>query len=315
MHRGYFRTFLLVAIALPVSSHAAQQLIPAGSLVRCTISEPKLSSKTTEVGDPVLCQISRVNLAGRSVLPYDSYLVGQFKEYKDPGHLVGKGWMELDFDRIVIQPDINIPVDAKVIDVPGYSVDKHGRILGKGHAVRDTVAWSIPILWPIDLINLPRRGPRPVLKQETRLTLKIMDDFLVPGMPQVPTDSDGLSRRRPMAYTEPQTYAPPMRYSPPAVNAPERRALITALPPPPAPQRVMVPASTQLTVLAMRDGYTALAVNYWFEHGTQIRYVDANGASYVFPIEELDLTKTVEINRHRGVDFVVRVNGYSRYGY
>lgn len=310
MFRGYFRSFLLVAIALPGSSYAAQQLIPAGSLVRCTISDPKLSSKTAEVGDPVLCQISHVNLAGRSVLPYDSYLVGQFKAYKDPGHLVGKGWMELEFDRIVIEPDMNIPIDARVVDVPGYIVDKQGRIMGKGHAVRDTVTWMIPILWPIDLINLPRRGPRPVLKQETRLTLKIMDDISVPIFQTSQPDADGLSRRSSMTYSEPQTYAPPMAYTPPMVNAPPRRQLITAIQPPPSPQPVMQPASQVLTVLAMRDGYTALATDYWFENGSQIHYVDANGASYVLPIEQLDLTKTVEINRHRGVDFVIRLNGY-----
>ena len=40
--------------------------------------------------------------------------------------------------------------------------------------------WMIPVLWPIDLINLPRRGPRPTLKAETKLTLRVMDDFGIP---------------------------------------------------------------------------------------------------------------------------------------
>ena len=40
--------------------------------------------------------------------------------------------------------------------------------------------WLIPVLWPIDLINLPRRGPRPVLKPESKLTLKVLDDFGIP---------------------------------------------------------------------------------------------------------------------------------------
>jgi hypothetical protein len=168
------------------------------------MSEPRFSSKTATIGDPVLCQVSHVELYGRSTLPYGSYMVGRFEDYKDPGHFVGKGWMELRFDRMVVQPDTVIPISARVVNVPGYSVDREGRILGKGHPVRDIVEWSIPILWPIDLINLPRRGPRPTLKGETRLTLKVMDDLGVPenqGV-QPQQDSSGLWRR-PSAYDAP----------------------------------------------------------------------------------------------------------------
>src|SRR5579872_3796172 len=105
---------LALLLAAPLSSYAAEQLIPAGSLISCTLSEPKLNSKTTAIGDPVLCQLGHSERYGRSVLPYGSYLVGRFEDYKDPGHLVGKGWMELRFDRMVIEPDTIIPVDAKI---------------------------------------------------------------------------------------------------------------------------------------------------------------------------------------------------------
>ena len=112
--------------------------------------------------------------------------------------------MELKFDRMVIQPDTVIPVDAKVVYVKGYNVDKQGRILGKGHAVRDTLEWMVPVLWPIDLINLPRRGPRPTLKEETRLELKIMDDIGVPlpGNNGYAYGQPGLARRAPTAYDQ-----------------------------------------------------------------------------------------------------------------
>jgi hypothetical protein len=221
---------LSLLFALPALAHAGERLIPAGSLVNCTIAEPKINSKTTAVGDPVLCQMGHSERYGRSVLPYNSYLVGRFEDYKDPGHLVGKGWMELVFDRMVIQPDTVIPVDAKVVDVPGYVVDKQGRILGKGHAVRDTITWMIPVLWPIDLINLPRRGPRPTLKQETRLTLKVMDDLAVPQFEPPQRDPYGLTQRPPNAYNEPapaptQEQAPDPQYAqapePPPMPAPD----------------------------------------------------------------------------------------------
>jgi hypothetical protein len=116
--------------------------------------------------------------------------------------------MELKFDHMVIEPDTVIPVEARVVAVPGYTVDRYGRILGKGHETRDIVEWSIPILWPIDLIELPRRGPRPTLKEETRLTLKIMDDIGVPErqQEQYPDDTPRL-QHRPSAY-QPTAYQP-----------------------------------------------------------------------------------------------------------
>lgn len=197
---------LMLLLAAPLTGFAEEQLIPAGSLFSCTMSEPRLSSKTANVGDPVLCKVGHVELYGRSTLPYGSYMVGRFEDYKDPGHFVGKGWMELKFDHMVIPPDTIIPVEARVVAVPGYNVDRYGRILGKGHATRDTIEWMIPILWPIDLINLPRRGPRPTLKVETRLTLKVMDDFGVPEREPPQEVSPGL-QRRPSDY-QPSDYQP-----------------------------------------------------------------------------------------------------------
>jgi hypothetical protein len=303
--KGNFSALLpLLVLAAPLTGFAAEQLIPAGSLVQCTVSEPKLSSKTTDIGDPVLCQVSHVELYGRSVFPYGSYLVGRFEEYKDPGHFVGKGWMELKFERMVIPPDQVIPVAAKVVYVPKFQVDKQGRIHGNGHPVRDIVEWSIPVLWPIDLLNLPRRGPRPELKAETRLTLKIMDDLGVPlrqaaytpqpytqQQPYNPPNSYGFSQRAPMSYTPPPAAPPPM----PQIT-------YNYVPPPPPPP--------QMTVLMLRDGNGRLANEYWFEGGVQVRYIGPNGYPVVIPIESLDLPATVEANRRRGVAFTIRAASY-----
>jgi len=217
-------------LSTPLIASAGERLIPAGSLIGCTVSEPKINSKTMAIGDPVLCQVSAAERYGRSMLPYNSYLEGRFEDYKDPGHFVGKGWMELKFDRMVIEPDSVIPIDARVVDVPGYRVDQYGRILGKGHAVRDTVTWLIPILWPIDLINLPRRGPRPTLKEETRLTLKVMDDLSVPDANPLQQDPSGLYRR-PTADN-----APPPEAAPEPAPAPAEMAYDQSAPAPdPAP--------------------------------------------------------------------------------
>ena len=197
---------LLLAPAL--FADTGQRLIPAGSLVSCTSGDARISSKTTAVGDPVLCKVE--HRRGDFMLPYGSYLGGEFAEFKDPGHFVGKGWMELSFDRLYVG-DTVIPINAKVVDVPGYKIDAQGRVLGKGHAVRDTILWMIPVLWPIDLINLPRRGPRPTLKQETALTLRVMEDIQVPVVPAPQRDPYGLYQRSPNSYAPqppPPTQAP-----------------------------------------------------------------------------------------------------------
>ncbi|MFL6414088.1 MAG: hypothetical protein ACJ74Y_00220 [Bryobacteraceae bacterium] len=295
----------------PLVHVSAEQLIPAGSLIQCTVAEPKLSSKTADIGDPVLCQVSRVELYGRSVLPYGSYLVGRFEEYKDPGHFVGKGWMELRFERMVIPPDRILPVAAKVVYAPKYDVDKLGKIHGNGHPVKDTIEWMIPVLWPIDLINLPRRGPRPQLKAETRLTLKIMDDLGVPtpaqsvsgnyGYPQAapPQDPYGFSQRPPATYYAPQA-AP---YAPQAAPAPRPYTPMVA----PRPAFV---APRIATVLMLRDGYGQFAVDYWYDPRGQIGFLAMDGASVEIPANELDFARTVEVNRLRGVSFNLRGASY-----
>lgn len=246
-----FRFISLLCLSLPVAAYAADQLIPAGSLLTCSVSEGRISSKTTAIGDPVLCTLNPVEKYGRSVLPYGSYMEGRFEDYRDPGHFVGKGWMQLTFDRMIIGNRV-LPVSAKVVQVPKYRVDQQGRILGNGHPVRDTIEWLIPVLWPIDLINLPRRGPRPVLKPETRLTLEVMDDLGIPDLePQYPQQQQAAMIERqppPQQQQAPVIYqnfqqapapAPAQQvvyeqpyYAPPIVVRPR---VIYGYPPPPPP--------------------------------------------------------------------------------
>ena len=192
----------------------AEQLIPAGSTMQCMVSD-KISSKVMHVGDPVLCTLGHSEMYGRSVFPYGAYLEGRFEEYKDPGHFIGKGWMELKFDRMIVGNDTVIPISSRVVaDSAKYPVDAEGRIHGTGHPVRDTVEWMIPILWPIDLINLPRRGPYPTLKPETRLTVKILDDFGIPTKSEVQHQPEMISKYN---YADP-TPAPIVREAPPQLQ-------------------------------------------------------------------------------------------------
>jgi len=214
-------------LVLPASLVArAEQLIPAGSIMQCMVSQPRLSSKTEHIGDPVLCQVSHSEMYGRSVFPYGSYLVGRFEDYKAPGHFVGKGWIELKFDRMVVGNDTVIPLSTRVVATSAkYPVDRDGKIHGTGHPTRDAIEWMIPVLWPIDLINLPRRGPYPELKPETRLTVMVLDDFGIPTKSEVqhqpemiskynyadPTPAQApapIERQQPVAQPVQQSYAP-----------------------------------------------------------------------------------------------------------
>jgi hypothetical protein len=224
------RIIATILCLLPVPLAAgAEQLVPAGSVMQCIVSD-KVSSKTTNVGDPVLCMVSHSEMYGRSTFPYGSYLVGHFEEYKDPGHFVGKGWMELKFDRMVMGNDTQVPINARVIATSQKNaVDRDGRIHGTGHAVRDTVEWMVPVLWPIDLINLPRRGPTPVLKPETRLTLKLLDDVGLPTKQEVQHQPELVSR---FNYSDP-TPAPVEQDAAPIERAYSQQA---AAPPQSYPQ-------------------------------------------------------------------------------
>jgi hypothetical protein len=173
---------LVSALALLVFAlgvHAQDLLVPAGTLLQCTMEEPNFSSATASVGDPVLCHLKSFQEFGHTVFPRGSMLAGHLEDEKDPGHFVGKGYLKLTFDRVIV-PTGDIPLPAKVIQAKGYKVDKQGDIKGKGHAKRDVVEWMIPPLWPWKVVSLPARGPRPTLKGEEPMQLRLMDDIVVP---------------------------------------------------------------------------------------------------------------------------------------
>ncbi len=296
--------------ATTFSTSTVAELIPAGALIQCVISEPKLSSKTEALGDPIVCQMSHAGRFGRSVLPSGN-VVGRFEEYKDPGHLVGKGWMELKFDRIVIEPNTVIPIDAKVVDVSGYGVDREGRILGKGHAKRDTVEWMIPVLWPIDAINLARSGPKPTLKPETRLTLKIMDDFIVSGSgPSDPGPSD-VPRRLPSAYTPRPTDT---NLTPYPVAAANHSLTLVSSPsvslaqsePCGAPVASSGSNRQNAITLIFTDGRPPMQIHNYMATSTGL-YVLMDGNRCPIPVSQIDVEATERVNRDAGVDFHVPV--------
>jgi hypothetical protein len=172
------RAFLALAL-FASHMHAKDLTLRAGELLLCTLDEPNFSSAVAEVGVPTICYLGQIREFGHAAFPRGSYLTGRLADYRDPGHFVGKGWLNLQFDRLIL-PDTELPVSTRIVFVRGFNVDAGGRIQGHGHPTRDAIFWSIPIFWPVDLIRLPARGPRPQLQGEVPITLRLLDDVTLP---------------------------------------------------------------------------------------------------------------------------------------
>ena len=179
-------------------------LVPAGTLLECTLNEPDFSSATATVGDPVVCHLRAQQEFGRVLFPRGSMLGGHLEAEKEPGHFFGKGYLKITFDRVIL-PYGDLPVPAKVIQARGFKVDKKGDIDGKGHAKRDVAEWMIPLLWPWKVVSLPMRGPRPTLKGEESLELRLMDDISIPATmaygPMKPDRPPYASSAQPSTFT------------------------------------------------------------------------------------------------------------------
>ena len=129
-----FSLFVVVVLCLPkvVIAQTKESVVPAGTLLQCTLDEPRFSSETAQVGDPVVCHVSSLGMFGRPIFPRGAYLSGRFEDFHDPGHFFGKGWLKLEFESLTL-PGGTFPVSAKVVSVPHYRVDAEGNIRGRGH--------------------------------------------------------------------------------------------------------------------------------------------------------------------------------------
>ncbi len=180
MNKAVGYAFLGLVFAGAQSNLGAKEVpVAAGNLLQCTLDEPNLSSRTVKVGDPIVCYARPLREFGCSVFPRGAQLSGRFAEYRDPGRFIGKGWIRLEFDRLIL-PEGVAPISARLVSVHGFHVDVDGKILGRGHRKRDAAEWAIPVLWPEKILTLPLRGPRPTLKGERVLTLRLLDDVRLP---------------------------------------------------------------------------------------------------------------------------------------
>ena len=298
------RVTLLLLFVLCVSAAFAQQtrdeLIPAGTLLQCTLSEPNFSSKTAALGDPVLCHLGSLAAFGHPLFPRGAELSGHLQDYKNPGHFVGKGWMDLEFDRIVLPGGITVPLAAKVISAPHLKVDAEGKIHGRGHPTRDAVEWMIPILWPIKVLTLPARGPYPALKGETRVSLRLMEDVQVelPASARVKVPAPPWAQTGSYRLPSDGVYRPAVQeYQASILPSPHASAVSL--------ENTLDDSRDQLTVIVLRGGTAFVARNYWLSGG-EMHCLSDQGDERLIALEKIDLSQTVLLNRERKVDFVLR---------
>lgn len=298
------RMSLLVLLVLCVSAAFAQptrdEVIPAGTLLTCTLSEPNFSSKTAAIGDPVLCHLGSMAAFGHPLFPRGAELGGHLQDYRNPGHFVGKGWLDMEFDRLVLPGGVILPLAAKVISAPHLKVDAEGKIHGGGHPKRDAVEWMLPPLWPIKVLTLPARGPYPALKGETRVSLRLMEDVQV----ELPATARVTVPAPPWAETGAYRLPADGVYRP---SAEDYRASVV-----PSPHASAVSfrpklndEADPLTVIVLRGGAALVAREYWLAAG-EMHCVPENGHEELIALEKIDIEQTVLLNRERHIDFVLR---------
>jgi len=294
----------LVVISLSLGASARDVVLPAGTLLQCTLNEPNFSSATVDVGDPVLCHLRGITEFGQQAFPRGSYLVGHLEAAKDPGHFWGKGYLKLQFDRIGV-PTGDLPLEAKVIATRGYKVDKQGKIDGKGHPVRDVVEWMIPPLWPWKVIMLPARGPRPTLKGETVLSMRLMDDVQIPQVAQTYGPSWHFFGRpqsqsyQPSIYddSKPQLMMRNASVTNNSQGVPQASyASLVTRTITPAP----VSAAPGMPVFVLTNG-TILSVSGYGYTDSRITYSLVGGGTGVISTDDVDWSTTTRLNAQRGV--------------
>lgn len=261
-------------------------LVPAGTLLQCTLNEPNFSSATATVGDPVVCHLRAQQEFGRSLFPRGSMLGGHLEAEKEPGHFWGKGYLKITFDRVIL-PYGDLPVPAKVIQAQGFKVDKKGDIDGKGHPKRDVVEWMIPLLWPWKVVSLPMRGPRPTLKGEESLELRLMDDISIPvTIAYGPFKPD----RPPYASSaQPSTFTGGMNIAEPAVDK-----KIASGESPAATADWKLPIRCKILVLKSNETFTLCKYR---RDGDVLMFEQLDGSRVIVDMDLVDWRKTTEKNQ------------------
>jgi hypothetical protein len=167
-----------------------------------------------------------------------------------------------------------------------------------------------PPLWPWKVIMLPARGPRPTLKGETALTLRLMDDIDIPQVAQ--TYGPGWHffgephnesfNGAPVSDVRPQLA---VRQLAPAGGPASAQASYADY----VTRNVALPAGVAsapgMPVFVLNNG-AVLAVSGYGYSDSRISYTLAAGGSGVISTNDVDWSTTTRLNARRGVRVTLR---------
>jgi hypothetical protein len=174
----------------------------------------------------------------------------------------------------------------------------------------------IPPLWPWKVIMLPARGPRPALKGETALSLRLMDDVDIPQVAQTygpswhffgryQNDSfhDGNASVqmqlsvRPVGLVSESYDADGPAMQPASQNLPQASYASLATR---SLQPTQAGAAPGMPVFVLTNG-TVLSVSGYGYTDSRISYSLIGGGSGVISTDEVDWATTTRLNAQRGV--------------
>ena len=184
-----------------------------------------------------------------------------------------------------------------------------------------------PPLWPWKVLTLPARGPRPTLKGEETLTLRLMEDVTVPRLAAASWPDWRPPRPQASASSTSEPYAAssykgrslfrPLRYASPSypaiTNTSENGNYVL-----PDPEQVSQASSvevhqakaSQLTLLALKTEVIYAVIQYWVD-GDHLSYLRPSGASGDLSLDELDWARTTQLNSERGVNVTLRTKPHT----
>jgi hypothetical protein len=243
---------------------------------------------------------------GRPAFPRGSYLAGHLEAAKQPGHFIGKGYLNIVFDHIGL-PNTDSEFDGRIVAAQGQRIDNQGDILGHGHAKRDVIEWMIPPLWPWKVVTLPARGPQPKLKSEQLITLKVMQDVELPQLTAYLSPSQSGAYGSAVPRTQSYTPRPSGTSAQPSSGfvAPNPASKVYYVPPiAPALAPLASPAS-RLTLVALKSETIYPAKDYWVADRLLV-YVLPDGSEASTNLSDVDWQRTLDLNAERGVRLTLR---------
>ena len=155
----------------------------------------------------------------------------------------------------------------------------------------------IPPLWPWKVISLPFRGPRPVLKGEEPLELRLMDDIVIPhtvaqlSHPDRPPYASSMWPSGYLAVSQTNAIEQAAFRSVPAVNEPTANMPISTNTSPANLPTGEQPAGDRYTILVLRSNQIIEVMKYHRDNEL-LMFQDVQGRKGSVNFDDVDWRKT-----------------------